>query len=324
MERGVCRGATLDLAAKKINGEHQACIKPNAKARFLQAVHLGMGQIPIVQKTLRGRLYDLRAIHEAHSRGKSTGEERESALDTLEREIYKMHGDWNASFPQSINRKLGVECFQRSNFDFRGCSLEQFLQEESHDFSHYSSRHLKVFLRAENNRRIPQKRLVVHAFQKEPIGQRLFEIFKQLAGKPAITAQEMYHHLTSFSGGELVENFPKQEIERLSFELANKFLGPQQAPTEVVERVQLSIKMKIENLFKIILEPHIAAGRVGQHVIYCDVAGPYELQDVNIPNFQLFKTENKAEFKLYLALWATLMPYNFVTDLTEIRSRQGS
>lgn len=39
------------------------------------------------------------------------------------------------------------------------------------------------------------------------------------------------------------------------------------------------------------------------HAIYCSLAPPYEIQDVNVPGFTGFRTNDLEEFKLYLAFW---------------------
>ena len=92
------------------------------------------------------------------------------------------------------------------------------------------------------------------------------------------------------------------------------------APSPVFEKETKWVEKQVENILAALElgtseeEKQIYLG----HAIYCKLSAPFELQDVNVPGFDLFQTSDKTQFKRYFVLWSLLQPFSHIEAVKEI------
>ncbi|HXF29412.1 MAG TPA: hypothetical protein VN457_06135, partial [Chlamydiales bacterium] len=66
-----------------------------------------------------------------------------------------------------------------------------------------------------------------------------------------------------------------------------------------------------------------ANGNIGAHAIYISTTPPFEVQDVNYPNNQDFRSDDYREFKLYFAFWFAMHPqYTEVFEVEKVTRKK--
>ena len=109
---------------------------------------------------------------------------------------------------------------------------------------------------------------------------------------------EMKKHLSAFRKQLLTPL-----IEKLA--LAKVGVNP---PPPILWHAKKKIEEKIEEILEnFMTEPQAKGGQAEfDHAIYTRWGPPYELRDVNYPDFTAFTTNDLDEFKLYFACWLSL------------------
>lgn len=177
---------------------------------------------------------------------------------------------------------------------------------------------------------VEQKTTTKSAISHSKIAQKVYRMLAQISRLPVSDTSPpkvSYEALMSLSKENLTDNisiFRKNILRLLSKILAGERAG-NDSPSAIITREQAKITTKIEKLLGDLeagLKKKETTSIGLDHVIYIHFESPYQIRDVNYPDFTRFTTNDFEEFKRHLAFWFIFNPeYTHVTEISKVSKK---
>jgi len=290
---GVCEGASIDIARKKIAvPSTKDTIMPNAQARFLQAAFA-------IEK-----MCILNGLHIVSAEQSALPKESQAWLELSQQRV-KLWTKLNSSLASGLMKKLHLSSTRiimitRDAIPTpQPLAMSQFIDEGLDSLlSCRESDHAVINLTVSDDAldtQIDRSELENELYQR---------MLKLTAFKSASNPFEALKMCTLETRKEIVKTFKEKHMKEFISAMAVKRVGLA-APHAVIKKVEAELFIEVEVYLQGIesASKEVFAGKSRSgHAVYCKFAPPYELHDVNFPEFDL-RTEDLKEFKFYIGLW---------------------